>query len=116
MILDNMKLLLHLIQTFQSYPSHSLWKLYISYKLFSINILVIFWNLNFISLYHAIWLRAELVLVERIEYNDLVGSIQESIDSSDSHNDELSNGNSDAETNPGNCFIIRMLNSTFLSS
>ncbi|KAK4748743.1 hypothetical protein SAY87_015329 [Trapa incisa] len=42
--------------------------------------------------------RAELVLVDRIEYNDLVDSIQEITDSSDIHNDEMSNGNSDAKT------------------
>ncbi|XP_031399388.1 carbon catabolite repressor protein 4 homolog 4 isoform X2 [Punica granatum] len=44
--------------------------------------------------------RAELVLEERIEYNDLVDMIQESTDSSDNCNDEPGNGNEDVETKP----------------
>lgn len=64
--------------------------------------------LNFVLLYCALLLRAELVLVERIEYNDLVESVQGSMDSSDIHNNEPSNGNEDAETKPGNSLIIGM--------
>lgn len=54
----------------------------------------------------VIWFRADLLLEERIEYNDLVKSVEDRIDIAEMPAEELPNGEKDAQNKPGKLFLL----------